>query len=140
MNDLLATAVLHALSLQHRFAYAQVNSDGVVVSCSANLAELLNIVASDIVGQVVTAVFPELIGAETSMLAIHQQRLPFYRLENVNYIQHDGTVLYLTVQLTAISKQGLLLLVEDKTEEGKIRQALEQAENELHLLRQQLNG
>ena len=140
MDDSLATAVLHALSLQHSFAYARVQPNGIIAACSSNMPELLATTKSNIVGQLVTAVFPELIGADTGLLAVRQQREPFYRLAHVNHVQEDGTVRYLSVQLTAVSPQGLLLLVEDRTEDGRLRQLLEQTQNELSLLRRQIQG
>ena len=140
MDNSLATALLHALSLQHSFAYAQVRMDGVITACSSSMGDLLALKQEDIVGQVVTTVFPELIGAETGLLAVRQKRQSFYRLAHINYMQSDGSTRYLTVQLTAVPSHGLLLLVEDKTEEGHLRQKLEQTQNELSLLGREVQG
>ena len=131
MREGKAETVLAALARRRPFAYAWLQADLVVTGCSQNWAELVE--KPCLVGQPITAVLPELIGAEEDLQAVLRGEMALFNLQQVNCVQADGSVRYLSCQVTAVSPTELLVLVEDTTEYGRLQQALEQARNELSL-------
>lgn len=138
----LAARVAKAMNLAHRLAYAQLSSELKFVQLSNNFTKLLNCREQNLANRPVTDLLWEFIGAETTLQNILLGERPHFRLEHVNREQVDGSVAYLNFQVTPLDEaqpgQGLLLLVEDETEYGNLRQNLVQDRNELRLLQQQL--
>ena len=64
-------------------------------------------------------------------------------LDDANREQPDGSIAYLTLSVLPLDEElperGLLLLVEDITEVGRLEQRLVQATNELTLIQARLN-
>jgi len=76
------------------------------------------------------------------MLALLQGAQTEYSLGRVHRPQPDGSLIYLNLQLVALSAaqpgEGLLLRVEDVTERSQLEQELVQDRNELRLAQTQL--
>jgi len=93
-------------------------------------------------GEAITNLVWELAGAEAVMLALLQGAQTEYSLGRVHRPQTDGSLIYLNLQLVALSAaqpgEGLLLRVEDATERSQLEQELVQDRNELRLAQTQL--
>jgi signal transduction histidine kinase len=95
-----------------------------------------------IAGRPLTDLLWEFIGLENVLKDILRGEQPEFRLEHINRVQIDGTIHYQTFLVTPFEAirpgEGLLLLVEDTTDYGRLRQDLVQERNELRLVRQKL--
>lgn len=83
----------------------------------------------------------ELAGCEEELKAISRNEQGTLRYDWVNRERDDGETLYLSMSLHAFPREespGLVYLVEDRTEEGKLHQELMQGHNELRLLQSQV--
>lgn len=137
----LAARVAQVYGGIRRLAYAHIAPDLTIVQVSANFGRVLQVTPETLPGQPVTAVLWELVGSEDTLQQVLTGALPRYRLEHVNREQPDGSVTYLTFQVAPLPDRqltGLLLLVEDSTENGRLQHQLTQDRNELRLLQQQL--
>ncbi len=135
MTERRAGIVLAALAVCRPYAYAWLQADLTLTSCSKNWETMVG--KFFLVGQSITAVLPELIGAEEALQAVLNGKSAVYALQQVNRTQADGSIRYFSWQVTAVSPDELLVIAEDTTENGRLLQALEQVQNELSLLRQQ---
>ena len=139
---MLAARTAMAMSLTHRVAYSQLTSDLLVAQFSSNFPALMDSTGEEIVGQPITDLLWEFVGAESLLQEILRGDSLIYRLEHVNREQENGEIIYLNFQVTPFDERqperGLLLLVEDGTEYGRLQQTLVQDRNELRLLQQQL--
>ena len=135
MTEPRANVILAALSICRPYAYAWIQADLIMIGCSDNWEKLVG--KRCLAGQSITAVLPELIGAEEALRAVLNGKSAVYSLQQVNRTQGDGSLRYLSWQVTAVSPDELLVIAEDTTESGRLQQALEQAQNELSLLHQQ---
>lgn len=139
---MLAARVAKALSTSHRLAFAQLAPDFTIVQHSPNFVVLLPQPDWQLVGKRVDALLDEFVGADAVLQSVLAGQLPVYQLEFVNRLQPDGSVVYLNFQVSPLDEyqpeRGLLLLVEDVTEYGRLQQTLTQDRNELLLLQQKL--
>ena len=139
---MLAARVANALNQSHRLAFAQLAPDLTLVQHSPNFLVLLEKPEWHVVGQPIVELLGEFVGAEAMLQLVLQGDLPAYNLEFVNRIQEDESVVYLNFQVTALDEhqpgRGLLMIVEDVTEFGRLQQTLTQDRNELLLLQKQL--
>lgn len=137
MTTLPPQLLAHLVST-NRLAYAQLAPTLTVSETSANFCQMVHC-ADSIVGLALTAVCDEFIGAEATLQAIARGELPSYRLEQVQRQNGRGDIAYLTFELLPLADAaGLLLLVEDNTQESRFEQALVQERNDLRLLKAQL--
>lgn len=139
---MLAARVAKALGQSHRFAYVQLSADFTVIQHSPNFLALLEHSDWQVVGKSVFDFLYEFVGAESLLDDVLHGKLPTFNLEFVNRIQPDESIIYLNFQVTPLSEhqpeRGLLLVVEDVTEYGRLHQELTQDKNELLLLQRQL--
>lgn len=139
---MLAARVAKALSQSHRLAFAQLGPDLTVVQHSPNFVALLEQAEWPIIGRPIDELLWEFVGAEPLLDDVLQGATPMFSLEYVNRVQPDDTVDYLNFQVTPLDEhqpqRGLLLLVEDVTEYGRLRQTLTQDRNNLLLLQREL--
>jgi signal transduction histidine kinase len=141
-SDRLAGKVCKFLRRSHGLAYAQIAPDLTIVEASPNLKELVTPTAAEVVGQPLTELFWEFIGAEETLFAILRGESSHYHLEWVNFVLPDGSTTYLTFEVVPLDAAepgaGLLFLVEDATAHGVLEQAVMQDRNDLRLIQAQL--
>ncbi len=99
---------------------------------------------SALVDAPLTQVAPELVGSEAQIQAVLTGQAPEYHLEMVNRQRPDGSIEYVSITLLPLRDetgrpQGLLYLVENVTQQGRLRQELMQRLNELQLLKRELD-
>jgi len=141
-SDRLTGKVCQFLRRSHGLAYAQIAPDLTIVEASPNLKELVTPTAEDVVGQPLTELFWEFIGAEGALAAILRGESSSYHLEWVNFVLPDGSTTYLTFEVVALDAAepgaGLLFLVEDATAHGVLEQVVMQDRNDLRLTQARL--
>lgn len=97
---------------------------------------------SDLRGQALTEVFPELIGCEEELQAVARGETPCFELPLINRVSPDGRWTYLS--LTGLAdpgiEGGLVLLLTDATEQGQLAQQVMQHLNDNRLLRRELEA
>lgn len=139
---MLAARAAEAMSLAHAMAYVQLAPDLTAVQASPNFAELLQNLDEEIAGQPITNLLWEFVGAEEALYAVLRGETPLFRLEQVDRSQDSTRPIYLNFQVTPLDashpNQGLLVVVEDVTDYGRLHQALVQDRNELRLVQGQL--
>lgn len=138
----LAARVAGVLCLSRRIAYAQLSPQLTIVQTSSNFAALLEMPDTAVTGQHISDLMWEFVGLEDTLQEILHGRLPQLHLKMVNRIGEDGSTCYLTFLTTPLKPEkpnrGLLLLIEDVTERGRLQQAIIQDRNELRLLKDRL--
>ncbi|MCA9923668.1 MAG: hypothetical protein KC419_20925 [Anaerolineales bacterium] len=138
----LAAHVAKAYNNTHQLAYAHLSADLKVLQTSPNFLSLLHTSGIEVIGEPVSHVLWEFVGADEILLDVLHGVLPVYQLEQVHREQADGAVRYLSFRVSLVRERdpsgGLLLLIEDTTEHGRLQQALVQDRNELMLLKKQL--
>ncbi|MCC6602582.1 MAG: HAMP domain-containing histidine kinase [Anaerolineae bacterium] len=137
-----------AAQTQHghqRLAYAQLSPDLRIKQTSANFANMALAAPqpeAELVDQLLSDVLWEFVGAEAALHDVWTGQAPFFRLAHVNREQPDGTMHYLTFTVYRLEEEvtleGLLLLVEDDTEYGRLHHQLVQDRNELRLVQGKL--
>jgi len=137
-----------AAQTQHghqRLAYAQLSPDLRIKQTSANFASMALAAPqpeAELVDQLLSDVLWEFVGAEAALHDVWTGQAPFFRLAHVNREQPDGTMNYLTFTVYRLEEkvtlEGLLLLVEDDTEYGRLHHQLVQDRNELRLVQGKL--
>ncbi|MBE2197825.1 MAG: PAS domain-containing protein [Anaerolinea sp.] len=139
---MLASHVAKVFSLIHHVAYALIAPEMVVLRASSNFAAVLNEPDKTIVGRPLTDLLWEFVGAEGSLQAVLQGKMPYLAFERVNRELPDGRILYLDLSVTHLRDtelgDGLLLIVEDVTHAAELEQRVTQNRNELSLAKQQL--
>lgn len=139
---MLAARVAQALSQSHRLAFVQLAPDLTVVQHSPNFIALLEQVNWPIKGKPITELLWEFVGAEPILQDVLAGVAPDFQLEFVNRAQPDENINYFNFQVVPLDQQqperGLLLLVEDVTDYGRLSQTLTQDRNDLLLLQRQL--
>ncbi len=88
-------------------------------------------------GQSIGDLFPEFIGSEEALGALLSGNQTPLIIQRVHRREANGAVAYITLEALP-HQNGILLLVRDVTEEGRLEQRLTQARNELSLLSAQL--
>ncbi|MCP4427121.1 MAG: PAS domain-containing protein [Chloroflexi bacterium] len=134
--ELLSKQLLNIIRASDLMAYVILEPDLIVANISPNLEEILR--ENDLqafVGRPLTALFGEFIGAEEGLAAVVAGRKPIYQLENLARKQADDSFIYVTLRVMPLDpadpESGLLLLVENSTEVGRLQQTLTQQRNEL---------
>lgn len=141
----LAACAAKTYHAHQRMAYAQLSPDLTIQQISDNFAAMALATPqpeSDIVPQPLTDVLWEFVGADEALHDVWTGQAPFFRLAHVNREQADGTMQYLTFTVYRLEEEdnldGLLLLVEDDTEYGRLHHQLVQDRNELRLVQGKL--
>ncbi|MCP4423188.1 MAG: hypothetical protein GY803_01715 [Chloroflexi bacterium] len=138
----LAARAARAISQFRQMAYAQLAPDLTVTQVSPNFSALLPDLAEEIIGQPIADLLWEFVGAEETLGDILRGDAPVFRLEQVSRGGAPSAPIYLSFQVAPLDEnqpgRGLLLLVEDGSEYGRLQQSLVQDRNELRLLQRQL--
>ena len=138
----LAAHVAKAYNSTHQLAYAHLSPELKVLQISPNFLSLLHTPGIEVVGQPIANVLWEFVGAENVLNDVLHGMQPNYQLDQVHREQKDGTLSYLSFRVSAVRQydpsSGLLLLIEDTTEYGRLQQDLVQDRNELRLLQKKL--
>lgn len=142
---LLAAYAAKTYHAHQRMAYARLAPDLTLQQVSANFAHMVLVAPqpeADLRHQPLPDVLWEFVGADTSLHEVWTGQSPFFRLAHVNREQPDGTVQYLTFTVYRLEEEatldGLLLLVEDDTEYGRLHHQLVQDRNDLRLVQSKL--
>jgi signal transduction histidine kinase len=135
-------AVAQLILQDRRIAYAITDQDLNVVELSG-AAGVVNKGRQAWLGRSLLELVPELVGSEGVLAEILAGDLPRFQLAWVNRDSPEGQTMYLTmVNLPRRDRAGqivgLVHLVQDVTQEGRLEQRLTQRGNELRLLRDQL--
>ncbi len=140
---MLAAQVTKVLNVIHRVAYALVSPERRVIYVSPNFYTVLSGPVNYMIGQLIEDLIWEFAGVEDSFTAIFEGRLPFLAFERINRVMPDGRLLYLDINVTLVNNPelmpGLLVIVEDVTDQAQMEQHLVQDRNELFLLKEQLS-
>jgi two-component system, chemotaxis family, CheB/CheR fusion protein len=139
---MIAAQVTKVLNVIHRVAYALLSPELTVLYASPNFTNVLSEPTHNLFGSRLEDVVWEFVGIEENLKAILNGRLPFLALERINREMSGGHTLYLDMNVTPFKSSdmepGLLLIVEDVTEQAVMEQRLTQSRNELLLVREQL--
>ena len=139
---ILAAHVAQTVRVAQRFAYAQLSPDLRILQASPKFLDLIDPSIEQPIGIFVDELLDEMFGTQDQLEAVLYSKIPHYRLEYINRPQPDGSIVYLTFHITPMDEtkphRGLLLLVEDTTESGRLQQRLVQDRNELQLLQDKL--
>lgn len=135
------TAVRNILG--KRLGYVLIDADLVIFEHSPNVPTLIGEPGRELLGLTLTDALVEFVGLEPQLHAMLQGDGSELRLARVNRASGDPpTARYVDFQLVArdvaAPHTGLVLLVEDTTEFGRLEQALVQERNELRLTRRRL--
>ncbi|MBK8984865.1 MAG: HAMP domain-containing histidine kinase [Chloroflexi bacterium] len=140
---MLAAQVTKVLNVIHRVAYALLSPERRLVYASPNFETVVSAPDQQLTNQLIEDVMWEFVGAEDSLAAIFAGRLPFLAFERVNRVMPDGRILYLDINVTRVNSlelaPGLLVIVEDVTDQAQMEQRLVQNRNELYLIKEQLS-
>ncbi|MEZ4515068.1 MAG: HAMP domain-containing sensor histidine kinase [Chloroflexota bacterium] len=137
MSDLPPQLLTYLVSTG-RLAYAQITPSLTFSAVSPNFCRLVQCDEA-VLGQPLTEVCVEFVGLEPTLEAIAAGVQEGFRLEQVQRAMPDADICYLTLQLLPLTDTpGILLVVEDTTQESRFEQELVQERNELRLLKAQL--
>lgn len=135
--------VLDYLSQERSFTLAVLSPDLVVLEATEKFREFQEDPAVSPIGRQVTELIWELVGSESGLKEVLEGRAENFSLENINRGLADGTSKYLSMIALPLSKGrpggGLLLIVEDTTDTGTLKQELVQDRNELRLAKSSLS-
>jgi len=139
----LAAQVTKALNVIHRVTYALISSELRVLYASPNFSTVLSQPTINILGSPIDELIWELVGAESNLKAVLDGTQPFFIFERINREMADGRLIYLNLNITLIDDPemdtGLLITIEDITEQAQMEQHLTQHRNELLLVKKQLS-
>ncbi len=139
---MLAAHVTKVFGLIHRIAYAFISPDFRVLRASDNFASVLSLPGEQYLGQLLSDVMWEFVGAEEELTAVLDGRLPYLAFERVHRRQLSGQIVYLDISVTMVHDyelgRGLLLIGEDVTHSAEAEQRLTQNRNELALTKERL--
>lgn len=143
-DELSDVALSNALSLIHPAATALLDEQLTIVQISPGFDRLIGAVEEQLEGAPLSDVLWEFVGVEEDLKAILKGESERFVLENVNRHTPDGGDRYLSFQVMANLEQAspstLLLIVEDRSDVGRLQQSLIQDRNELRLARRELAG
>lgn len=132
---ILAACAAKTYNANRLMAYAQLSPDLTILQVSPNFAEMAP-------AQPLAEVLWEFVGVSEALHDVLAGNVAQFRLEHVNREQPDGSMNYLSFVVYALEQEtkqsGLLLLVEDTTEYGRLHHELVQDRNELRLTQQKL--
>ena len=137
--DLVAAFIQH-LTKANRAAYALLKPDLTIGQHSAGFERFLNNPSIDITAQPLSSICDVFVGSEEVILAVLASEQPIYQLRNVQQFQDDGSLRYISYEVTPMpATDGYgLLLIEDTTETAVLEQQRVQERNELRLAKAQL--
>lgn len=138
MDSTVAQLILN----DRKIAYALTDRNLIVVEISGAV-NILRHNGGAMLGRPLVDLVPELIGSEAALAQLLDGELPRLQLAWVNRENSEGQTSYLTmVDLPYRDRSGrivgLIHLVEDVTEMGRLEQSLTQQRNELRFLRDEL--
>ena len=138
----LAIQANQAFGRIHKLAHAQVSPDLLIKKVSSNFRSVLVDPDVSVEGQPLEEVLDEFKGTEPVLRSILQGATPSFQLDQVGRDLPDGSIRYLTFHILPLDENqldaGLLLLVENVTQIGRMGQALIQSRNEARLMRDAL--
>ena len=129
--------------IKNRIGFGYVTPALNLRTSSPLVEKLSNGSGEEIIGQPVTDLFDELFGSEEDLRAILKGDLPYFQIREVNRIkEEDQSMEYYDFTVYPADEitpwLGLLLVVEERTEEGQMVQNIIQQRNELRLLQYRL--
>lgn len=140
---MLAAQITKVLNVIHRVAYALISPDLQVVYASPNFTTVVSEPTTHIFDQPIADLIWEFVGSEENLKAVAAGNLPFLAFERINRVMADGRLIYLDINVTPINipelDSGLLLIVEDVTDQAQMEQRLTQHRNELLLVKEKLS-
>jgi len=132
----LAAYAMKAFNQTHGLAYAHISHDFTIRQTSGNFLQFSNF-GNPPVDKSLSEVLWPFVGMEETLQDIIDGVMPVFLLEYVAHPQSDGSTSYFNFQVTPIDDQnpayGLLLLIEDVSRTGRLRQVIVQERNELSL-------
>ncbi len=138
----LATQAAQAFSRLYQLAHAHIAPDLTIVKASSNFKSVLMDPDMTVEGSPLTDVLDEFQGTEQVLRSILQGVMSSFQLERVGRDLPDGSIRYLSFYISPLDENrldaGLLLLVEDVTQYGRLSQALLQSRNESRLMQDAL--
>lgn len=134
MNSLLET-----LLTLRRMEYVTLDPHWQLVDVSAGSQRFADGTAALVRGDDCSDHFPELIGAETELMAVLEGRQASFELHAITRSLPNGALLYFDLCLTRVTEaafadSALILFLEDVTKHMALEQCLVQASNEMGLL------
>ena len=142
---ILAACAAKTYNANRLMAYVQLSPDLTILQVSPNFAEMAPaqpLAEAEIINQPLAEVLWEFVGVSEALHDVLAGNVAQFRLEHVNREQPDGSMNYLSFVVYALEQEtkqsGLLLLVEDTTEYGRLHHELVQDRNELRLTQQKL--
>lgn len=128
--------------IKNRIGFGYVTPSLILRTSSPLIEKLSNADGEEIIGQPVTELFDELYGSDEDLRAILKGDLPYFQIREVNHVQEDQTIEYYDFTVypadEVASGLGLLIVIEERTEEGQMMQNIIQQRNELRLLQYRL--
>ncbi|MFK7802309.1 MAG: ATP-binding protein [Anaerolineae bacterium] len=128
--------------LAKRVGYAYINPDHVIESATGIIQSLSSNPEIEIVNQPVTEAFEELFGYEEMLNQLMSGEVPFLTLQEVNRHKDGGETDYYDFNLhpadEADPAKGIIFVVENTSEQGRLMQSLVQQRNELRLTQAEL--
>ncbi len=129
--------------LSNRIGVVYINSDQIIESTQGIAQDLSLDRETNIVSQPLTESFIELFGFEDTIDSILNGELPYLELQEVNRENESGGIDYFDFSIYPAddkeSSNGLVLLIENITNRGKLMQSTVQQRNELKLAQQELS-
>jgi len=142
-SDIFSQKVLDFFCGEHRVGFAHLSPELRVIRASDNFIDFLPDPNIEPVGKSVVDLFLVFVGSEESLTEILKGDSEIYRLDKVNQIQKDDSVVYhsyFILPLIANSPEdGLIFIIEDTSEDGNLEQQLVQDRNELRLTKNNLS-
>jgi signal transduction histidine kinase/DNA-binding response OmpR family regulator len=119
----------------HEIGYALVNNDLIIIKCNSPLSQWVNDVSTDLIGQLLTDIFPMLIGYEDRLFALIQNAEQPVIIPQILHQNFDEQERYFELQIDVCDylDAALLVTTSDVTESTYFEQALRQEKNELRL-------
>ena len=134
--------VSHALNMIHPVATALLDEQLNIFQTSSGFGRMIGAENDQLCGQPLTDVLWEFVGVEQYLRGIFLGESERFLLDNINRQMPDGTNQYLSYQVLGNMEQTipatLLLVIEDRSDVGRLQQSLIQDRNELRLARKQL--
>lgn len=139
MNPIIAQYLAQSYNVSYLITNAELQ-----VTAAEGRADLFAECSPMNIGRSLPDIVPELIGVEAELAAIMAGEKEFFCLDTVNRDGDDGSVSY--VRMTELAKRnsagiidGIIHLLEDVTENGRLQQAVTQKHNEARLLQRKLH-
>ena len=125
---MLAAQVTKVLNVIHRVAYALISPELRVLYASPNFSIVVSEPTNNIFGRPIEELLWEFVGSEDNLRSVLNGTMPFLAFERVNREMPDGRLIYLDINVTPTDipelDSGLLLIVEDVTDQAQMEQRL----------------